>query len=632
MVGPGGASEQRRLAILAMLPTMARRGPDAEGFHAFPNAAFGHRRLSILDLSPAGSQPMLDPSGRYGLVFNGCIYNFLELRAELEAQGCRFRSQCDTEVLLAGLIAWPVERLLPKLRGMFSFAFWDQQERTLTLVRDRLGVKPLYYTAGEGWLAFASSAASLRAAGLVDVIDPLAVLEFLEFGHTGQDRCIWKNAGKLPPGALLRWRDGKTTGPQSYWTLPEPDYSIPVTSARFNAAVEEAESLLLEATRLRLTADVKVGALLSAGIDSTLVCWALRKLNANIGTFTVGTPGDPGDESAAAAATARQLGLAHEIVELPSTSEDNLDELCQAFGEPFAISSALAMLRVSQAVRPHATVLLTGDGGDDVFLGYPHHKNCLYAQKIARCLPPGSAALWRGLRPLLSANALRRPRHLLDYATGGLGAITRVHDGLPYYERHALLGHRLDSLRLAERDIPLSLASGRRLLSDELRYERRVQFSGEFLPKVDGATMHHSLEARAPLLDSAVWEFAARLPYAMRLYQGRLKAIPREIVRRHLGDEIAFRRKQGFTIPVETWLAGRWRDSLERLADGNLLEREGWVRPGSLRPILGPALAAGRVPVQWWRLLVLNRWLERQGGAVSASSAAAPASSTIIST
>jgi len=612
-----------------MLPAMARRGPDAEGFHAFPNAAFGHRRLAILDLSLAGSQPMCDAGGRYGLVFNGCIYNFLELRAELEAEGCRFHSQCDTEVLLAGLIAWPVERLLPKLRGMFAFAFWDQRERTLILVRDRLGVKPLYYTAGDGWLAFASGAASLRAAGLVDTIDPQAILEFLEFGHTAQDRCIWENAGKLPPGTLLRWRDGKTVGPQSYWTLPEPDDSIPATPARFNAAAEEAEALLLEATRLRLIADVKVGALLSAGIDSTLVCWALRKLNANIGTFTVSTPGDPSDEVAAAAATARRLDLAHEIVELPSASGDNLDELCDAFGEPFAVSSALAMLSLSQAVRPHATVLLTGDGGDDVFLGYPHHKNFLLAQKIARCLPPGSAALWRGLRPLFSARSLRRPRHLLDYATGGLGAITRVHDGLPYYEKHGLLGQRLDGLRLAERDIPLSLASGRRLLSDELRYERRIQFSGEFLPKVDGGAMHHSLEARGPLLDSVLWEFAARLPYSIRLYQGRLKAVPREIVRRHLGNEIAFRRKQGFTVPVETWLAGRWRGSLESLAEGNLLEREGWLRPGSLRPILRSALATGRVPLQWWRLLVLNHWLERQSSAVSTSGA--PESSAIVS-
>jgi len=258
MVVPGGA-EQRRSTTLVMLPAMARRGPDAEGFHTFPTAAFSHRRLATINISPAGSRPMLGPGGRYGLVF-----------------------QCDPEVLPAGLITWPLERLLAKLRGMmFSFAFWDQQERT----------------AGDGWLAFSSSATSLRVAGLMHVIDPYAVLDFLEFGHTTQDPCIWKNAGKLPPGTLLRWRDGKTAGPQRYWTSPEPDYSIPAMPTRFKAAVEEVESLFLEATRLRLIADVKVGALLSAGINSKLVCWALRRLNTN-----------------------SQLGPVHEIVELSSAS------------------------------------------------------------------------------------------------------------------------------------------------------------------------------------------------------------------------------------------------------------------------------------------------------------------------
>ncbi len=595
-----------------MLPALARRGPDAEGLYEFPGAALGHRRLAILDLSPAGNQPMIDATGQFGLVFNGCIYNFLDLRRELEAKGVRIHSQCDTEVLLQGLILWPVEELLRKLRGMFAFAFWNQRDKSLILARDRLGVKPLYYAAGATGLAFASSPASLREAGLVDQLDPESVLEYFEFGHTAGDRCIWSGAAKLPAGTWLRWRNGHIESPRAYWTLPEVE-AEPVTKARFAAAADEAEALLLEATRLRLIADVKVGALLSAGVDSTLVCWALTKLNADIGTFTVATPGDPADESADAAATARQLGLSHQIVELPPGSAGNLDDLTAAFGEPFAVPSAMAMLRVSAAVRPHATVLLTGDGGDDVFLGYPYHRNFFRAQRLAACLPPGTGTAWRWIRPAASLfPALRRAKHLADYATGGLGAITRVHDGLPYYEEHRMIGPRLKALTLPGRQIPLTQASARRLLTDELRYEQRVQFSGEFLPKVDGATMYHSLEARSPLLDSALWEFAARLPFSLRLHNNTLKSILREVVRRHLGPTIAFRRKQGFTIPVETWLVSLWKDALIRLSKENRLEQQGWILPGSLEPAIQAALQAGRAPAQLWRLLVLDRWLEKQ--------------------
>ena len=607
----GGGAGSRLAAARAMLPPLARRGPDAEGLYEFPDAVLGHRRLSILDLSPAGNQPMLS-GDRYGLVFNGCIYNFHDIRAELVAAGIPITSQCDTEVLLKGLIHWPLDILLGKLRGMFAFALWDQQTRTLTMARDRLGVKPLYYCGGKHGIAFSSSPASLRAAGLVDRLRPAAVLEYLEFGHTTAESSIWEGSAKLPPGHFMRWSPGREPAIESYWQLPEAE-DTPVTQACFDDAVEETEALLLEATKLRLIADVKVGALLSAGIDSSLLCWALRELGADIGTFTVSTPGDPSDESADAAATARQLGLSHQIVSLPEQSGDTLDEFVQAFGEPFAISSGMAMMRVSAAVRPHATVLLTGDGGDDVFLGYPYHLNFWRAQRLGAALPGFAAPLWRAARPLAAAiPALRRPMHLVDYATGGLGAITRVHDGLPFYEGAGLLGEQLRGLQLPERQIPLDTASGRRLLTDELRYEWRVQFSGEFLPKVDGATMFHSLEARSPFLDSRLWEMAARLPFGLRLHGGVLKAILREIARRRLGPEVANRRKQGFTIPVEKWLATRWKDALEQLARHNRLESEGWARPGSIAPAVDAALAAGKAPVQLWRLLILDRWLAAQ--------------------
>src|SRR5262249_30590801 len=298
--------------------------------------------------------------------------------------------------------------------GMFAFAVWDNRKRKLALARDRLGVKPLVYAATRDGISFASSVAALRAADLAGEIDPEAMLEFLEFGHVTEARTIFKEARKAPPATIVEWAAGRREE-RCYWKLPEANGASRIG---FSEAVEETERLLLESVRLRLQADVPVGALLSGGIDSSLVCWALAKLNANIRTFTVSTPGDPADEAPAAAETARRLGLPHEIVTLASYGPELLDELTEAYGEPFGCSSALAMLRVSQAVKPLATVLLTGDGADDVFLGYPFHRHFWTAQRVAGVLPDMASRAWSGLRPMVDGlPALRRGKHLLDYAT-----------------------------------------------------------------------------------------------------------------------------------------------------------------------------------------------------------------------
>src|SRR5712692_5393989 len=423
---PEGAVE----SVRAMNQSQARRGPCGEGIHGWPNAVFGHRRLAIFDLSDAGRQPMLGTRGETGVVFNGAIYNFLDLRAELERHGRRFHSQTDTEVLIEGYEEWGIDELVARLRGMFAFALWDSRSATLYLVRDRLGVKPMLYFEDGNLLAFASTAAALRAGGWADQIDDQAVVEFLEFGFVTDQRSIFRGVRKLAAGCILEWRGG-VARTRSYWSLPPAGEQRPI---RFEEAVEQTERLLLESVKLRLAADVTVGALLSAGIDSTLVCWAMSKLNADIKSYTVATPGDPADESSAAADTARLLGIPHEIVELPPDQPPSLDELTSAYAEPFACSSALAMLQVSKAIKPAVTVLLTGDGGDDVFLGYPYHRHIWMAQRLAGALPARAARLWPVVRPWLDRfPALRRPKHFLDYSTGGLGAITRVHDGLPFY-------------------------------------------------------------------------------------------------------------------------------------------------------------------------------------------------------
>jgi asparagine synthase (glutamine-hydrolysing) len=593
-----------------IVSSLARRGPDGEGTSSWPGAVFGHRRLAIIDISDAGRQPMLSDDGRVGVTFNGCIYNFLDLRRELEDCGHCFRSRCDTEVLVRGYQEWGIDELTRRLRGMYAFGIWDQNRRALYLVRDRLGVKPLVYAEDAGDLAFASTVQALRAGGYGGEIDPGAILEFLEFGFVTDDRCVYHGIRKLPPATILEWRDGASST-RTYWTLPAIETSSPV---RFDDAVERTEELIVDSVRVRIQADVPVGALLSGGIDSTLVCWALSRIGADITAFTITTPGDSSDEGGAAAMTAKILGIRHRLVPLPAGESVSAAELVDAFSEPFASQSAIGMLRVSQVVKPFATVLLTGDGGDEIFGGYPFLQNVWRAEGLARRLPAAAGPAWQALRSAVPATGpLRRARNFLDYTFGGLGAYTRVRPGLPYFQERNLLGDALKSTTLRQRAMPASAGSGRRLFSDVLEYHKKTHFLSEFLPKVDASTMYYALEARAPFLDQFMWEFASRLPGHVRFHRGRLKAILREIVTRRIHPEVAERKKQGFTIPVERSLLAGSRHELKSLARVSLLESGGWIRPGSLRSVISDAMEKRDVPVQLWYLFVLEKWLERAG-------------------
>ena len=595
-------------ATKKMVAALRRRGPDGEGFRAWPGAAFGHRRLAILDLSDAAQQPMLTPSGDIGIVFNGCIYNFLQLRDELASRGHEFRSQCDTEVLLHGYQEWGIDNLVKRLRGMFAFAIWDHPQRKLTLVRDRLGVKPLLYGVKNGDFAFASTLRALEAADFAGEVDPQAVLEFLEYGFVSDERCILSGVQKLPPATILEWQDGRATE-RIYWTAPAPG-AQPVN---FEDAVEETERLLLDAVRSRLVSDVPIGVLLSGGIDSALVCWALAALNANVTAFTVGAHGDPSDESAAARETARRLGIDHKIVLLPENQAPLLDDMIAAYSEPFASQSAQGVLLVSQAVKQSATVLLTGDGADDVFLGYPFFRNAWMAHRIAQWTPGAAVGIWAQLREFLpQTGVLRRFKSFADYVTGGIGAHARARNGLPYLKAANIMGERLDNIRLAQREVVGSLEAGRRLFYDLLQYHRKLHFTSEFMQKVDGGTMHYGIEARSPFLDHRLWDFAASMPPQVHLRHGSLKAVLRKIAQRRLGQTVASRPKQGFTIPVEQLLTKNWFSALSPLERPQLLEDEGWIRRGSLKPITAEIRRKGWVPTQLWYLLILELWLRRR--------------------
>jgi asparagine synthase (glutamine-hydrolysing) len=613
-----GRSEYTQEAVRCMTECMHRRGPDSEGLATWPNAALGHRRLSIIDLSAAGHQPMLSDNGEVGLVFNGCVYNFREIRAELEALGHHFRSNTDTEILLRGYQQWGIDRLVPKLRGMFAFGIWDDPAQKLTMVRDRLGVKPLIYCQHDHGVSFASTMDALRSVGLGSDIDPLAVLDLLEFGFVTDKRSMYRGITKLPPATIAEWKDGQIEQ-REYWSVPSPD---PWASISFDEAVEETERLLIESVRLRLVADVPIGVLLSGGIDSSLVCWALQKLNANVKAFTVRASDDPSDESADAAATARLLGIEHEIVEMPR-AEFSLEQLTDAYSEPFPCSSAQAMLWVCGAVKKNATVLLTGDGGDDVYLGYPFFNYAVMCERAAQAIPKPLAPAVRGFANLLpDSGRSKRLRSALSYAAGGIGAWRQRNDGLPYLESRGILGERLAGLPYDWRQVPPSAAAGRRLFRDVFESHRQLHFTSEFMPKVDGATMHYAIESRAPFLDQKMWEFAATLSPDVRLRGGMLKAVLRRIAGKYLNRETAQRPKQGFVVPVERWLATRWSAMLDRLQDGTVLEREGWIARGSLAALIQDAKSKGEVPLQIWRLLVLESWLGKHNSSEASAGAA----------
>ena len=586
-----------------MLNVLKHRGPNDEGLEMWGDAVLGHRRLSIFDLSAAGHQPMLSADGQIGIVFNGAIYNFRALREELESKGCVFKSQTDTEVLLKGFREWGIDRLTTKIEGMFAFGLWDNRQKTLYLVRDRLGVKPLAFAVRNGELAFASSVRALKSSGHGGNLDAQGVAEYLEFGFITDSFSIYEGIEKVPAATILKWHEGKIST-QTYWDLPEEKDEI----ISFEDAVEETERLFLDAVEKRLQADVPIGALLSGGIDSSLVCWAIAKLGGDVTAFTVGVPNDEWDESKVAAQTANQIGIKHKILEMSGENSLNVDNLTKAYAEPFACASALGLLDISQEVAKNAIVLLTGDGGDDVFLGYPEHLHFRLAEKIASRTPNAVAAVLQKSSAILpKTGVLKRADSFLSYSFGGLGAVARARDGLPVYQSNDLLGERLKNTNLSHREMPFT--SGENLLSDFLRYDRVTRFTGEYLPKVDGGTMFHGLEARSPFLDTRLWEFAARLPFSTRLHKKTLKAVLREIASRRISPKLATAKKQGFGVPVQRWLTGKWKRSFVEMMSESLLEKEGWIKSGNAVKMLVKAEKNHWAPRQLWFILVFEAWL-----------------------
>lgn len=553
-----------------MLTPIVHRGPDDGGRWVGLNGtiALGHRRLSIVDLSPAGHQPMTSASGRFVIIYNGEIYNHKALREQLAAQGGApaWRGHSDTETLLACISAWGVERTLQASVGMFAAALWDQQEQSLTLFRDRIGEKPLHF----GWqgdhFLFGSELKSLRAHPAFRAeIDWDAAGEFLAYSYISAPSTIYRGVSKLPAGTYLvisaqDCQNRHTPAPRAYWSLGEAS-SKGMThpfEGSYADAVDELERRVAEAVRLQSVADVPVGAFLSGGVDSSLVTALMAKqTGAQVLTFSIGMPEAALDESAHAAAVAQHLGTTHTAHQFSAREALNLlPRLPEIWDEPFADSSQLPTLLVSALARQQVTVALSGDGGDEFFLGYPKYGyyEGLMKHRRWRHLP------WRALFSV--AGPVLRDHPALARGKSVVGAWNSA-DG---HELDQFWSHRFRNLPFparkgkAPRRASLPLPQLRTLAETAALADAHQYLPDDILVKVDRASMAYSLETRAPLLDHRVIELALSLPTAFKHAGGVSKRVLRDVLYRHVPQEIVDRPKMGFSIPLREWLAGDLKD------------------------------------------------------------------------
>lgn len=644
IAGLWNADDPRALdaSIRAMTAALARRGPDGEGTWIDPAAglALGHRRLSILDLSAAGAQPMISFGGRYAITYNGEVYNFRALRKELALEGLQgFRGHSDTEVMLAAIEQWGVREAAERFVGMFAFAVWDRERRELHLVRDRLGIKPLYYGRAGRALAFASDLASFEALDGFDAeVDPEACVLYFRYGCVPGEHAIYRGVEKQRPGTILtftaRDREPRETVFWSAADVARRGLADPLPARDEREAIDRLEDQLRTAVRDRLVADVPLGAFLSGGIDSSTVA-ALMQLESGgtpVRTFSIGFEDPAYDEATDAARVAAHLGTDHtELTVTPREAMDAIPELAAVYTEPFADSSQLPTLLVSRLARRHVTVALSGDGGDELFAGYNRH---VWASR-----------LWWSMRvvpaPLrhLAARALesRPPADWDDLAASGARVLPLLRLRTPGDKAHKLAGlldaTDFDQLYLALTSLwrePERVVARRTSGSAALRFAERLPHAtpaaemmfrdlvsylpDDILTKVDRASMSVGLEARVPLLDHRVVALAWRLPLSLKLRGGESKWILRRVLERHVPRALFDRPKMGFGVPVGDWVRGPLRDWAESLLDERAMREDGLldvdtVRASWQRHLEGTGVEQHRV----WTVLMFQAWRRRRG-------------------
>jgi len=608
-----------RALLDRMNESQRHRGPDGGGLHVEPGVGLGHRRLAIIDVA-TGQQPLFNEDGSVAIVFNGEIYNYRELIPELAALGHAFATKSDTEVIVHAWEAWG-EACVQRLRGMFAFALWDRNRETLFLARDRLGVKPLHYALlDDGTLLFGSEMKALLAhPALSRTIDPCAIEEYFALGYVAEPRTVFSGARKLPPAHTLAVRRGeRLPEPRRYW---DPRFTLD-RALDPREACDELTARLDESVRLRLISEVPLGAFLSGGVDSSAVVASMARVSADpVNTCAIAFADPAFDESRYAQMVASRYGTRHFVDRVESDDFDLIDELARVYDEPYADSSAIPTYRVCQLARRHVTVALSGDGGDENFAGYRRYRLHLGEERLRRALPQsvrgalfgalGRAypkADWapRFLRAKSTFEALGRDsvaayfhgvsilrddmrRRLFTPAfrreLGGYGAVE-------VFRRHAADAGTADPLALVQ------------------YLDLKTYLVGDINTKVDRASMAHSLEVREPLMDHPLVEWLASLPSSLKVRDGEGKWLLKKAMEPRLPDEVLYRPKMGFAVPLARWFRGplreRVRDALlgERLADTGMFER------GCLRRLLDDHQSGLRdhsAPL--WTLLMFDAFL-----------------------
>ncbi|MBC8088138.1 MAG: asparagine synthase (glutamine-hydrolyzing) [Phycisphaerae bacterium] len=628
----GSSTDISTRALVRMTDALSHRGPDADGHwvDADRGVALGHRRLSIVDLSPTGAQPMRSRTGRFTMVFNGEIYNFRRLRDELAALGASFRGTSDTEVMLAGFEQWGLSATLPRLAGMFAFAVWDSATDELWLARDRMGEKPLYLAQFAGQLAFASEIKSFRT--LPDFprdINPTAIATLLRQGYIGGEQSVYRCVTRLRPGsyAVVSSRGGQPhIRSEQYWNvlneLRSPNGAA--SQVTDTEATNSLDALLTEVVGEEMVADVPVGAFLSGGIDSSLIVSLMQKVASQpVRTFTIGFRENSHDESPFARAVANHLGTAH--TEIMLSADDALafvERLPVIFDEPFADSSQLPTLLVSSVTRQHVTVALSGDGGDELFGGYSQYTSPDSVGSLIGRVP-------RALRVPLSATLGAAPDALVNSVlTRGSSWAPNTRARLLRELRNNSRANSYESLLakwVSPADIMATQHAGsfpatvpdsewpRAASEPEARmaYDMQHYLPDDILVKVDRSAMACSLETRAPLIDHRVVKFAVQQPLSMKIRDGRGKFLLRNLLARYIPQQMIDRPKRGFAIPINDWLRGPLKDWGSAVLQNDAVLQD-WFRPGVVSDMWAAHQRGEDHAERLWPVLMAMQWLRAE--------------------
>ncbi|MEQ1888537.1 MAG: asparagine synthase (glutamine-hydrolyzing) [Alphaproteobacteria bacterium] len=631
---PGGvaalADQARRMA-----ESLSHRGPDDAGVwtDALAGVAMGHQRLSIIDLSPQGAQPMASGNGRYILAYNGEVYNFTELRQELLRRGHVFRGHSDTEVIVEGFACWGISETVRRLLGMFAIAVWDQQSRSLTLIRDRLGVKPLYWSHQNGLFLFGSELKALhRFDGFRPHINPAAVGDMIAYSYVAAPYSIYHGVYKLMPGTMLHLSQDGRLGFETYWDLGQV---VRAGYARAGAGMDTAEAmdalaaLLKDAVGRRMVSDVPLGAFLSGGVDSSLVAAMMQAQSARpVRTFTIGFSNDRLNEAPFARRVAGILGTDHtEHIFSDVDALQIVPQLADMYDEPFGDSSQLPTYLVSALTRRHVRVALSGDGGDELFAGYRRYVWFNRIDKVLARLPPRlhgptarllsrtPAGRWDRINSLLPQRyRISQPGEKLHQLAAAIG----TQDRAGFYQ--SLMQQGAAPNRFLNH--PPAQRIGHAFPVSEASFVPHMQFDdmqgylpGDILTKLDRASMAAGLEAREPFLDHRLVEFSWTLPLGMKMRGGEGKWILRRLLGRYLPPDLIDRPKAGFAVPLQEWLRGPLRDWGQALLDPKALEADGYFN--------GPAVLSawdrlqkdgGESPQLLWNLLMFQAWKQRWHG------------------